>query len=98
MFYRIEDKLENSREQAYERELQVGFWRRVWTRWLKIAGVIGDFQARVILSLFYVVIVLPFGLGVRVFGDPLKIRRRRETGWTDFAARAETVEEGKRQF
>ena len=76
----------------------MGFWRRAWARWMRIAGVIGDFQSRVVLSLFYFVIVFPFGLVVRLFGDPLKIRRRRETGWTDFVARAETVEEGKRQF
>ena len=76
----------------------MSFWRRVWNRWLRIAQVVGDFQARVVLSLFYFVIVLPFGLAVRLFGDPLGLRRSRETSWTEFSARATTVEEARRQF
>ena len=75
-----------------------GGWRRAWTRWMKIAQVIGDFQSRVVLSLFYFVIVLPFGLVIRLFGDPLKIRKDRGSSWTDFDARATTVEKAKRQF
>ena len=64
---------------------QPGVGRRAWARWMKIAGVIGDFQSRVVLSLFYFVIVLPFGLVVRVFGDPLRINRNRDSGWPEFA-------------
>lgn len=75
-----------------------GFWRRAWKRWMRIAEVVGDFQARVVLSLFYFLIVFPFGMAVRLFGDPLKIRGRRETGWSTFVERARTGKEGQRQF
>ena len=75
----------------------MSFWKRAWEGWKRIATVIGDFQARVVLSLFYFVIVLPFGLGVRLFADPLAIRRRRQTGWADFVNRAHNVEEASRQ-
>ena len=34
----------------------------LWQRWQKVAKKIGDFQARLILSLFYLLIVLPIGL------------------------------------
>ena len=64
---------------------------------MKIAGVIGDFQSRVVLSLFYFVIVLPFGLVVRVFGDPLQINRNRDSGWTEFALKAGSVDEARKQ-
>ena len=64
---------------------------------MKIAGVIGDFQSRVVLSLFYFIIVLPFGLVVRIFGDPLRIRKHRESGWTEFAVKAGSVDEARKQ-
>lgn len=73
------------------------WWKRAWQRWLRIATVIGDFQARVILSVFYFVIVLPFGLLVRLFMDPLSIKGRHTTTWTPFAIRTRTIEEAGRQ-
>ncbi len=59
--------------------------RDLWNHWLVLAQKIGKFQSRIILTLAYFVIVLPFGLGVRLFGDPLRIRRRSlhaQTNWT----------------
>lgn len=49
--------------------------RRLWQAWKRIVRKIGDFQARVLLTVLYAVLVLPFGLAVRVFGDPLRIRK-----------------------
>ena len=77
--------------------LPVPWRKRAWQRWLRIATVIGDFQARVFLSLFYFVIVLPFGLLVRLFADPLGIKGRRTTTWTDFADRTQTLDQAARQ-
>jgi hypothetical protein len=71
--------------------------KRVWRGWLRVATVIGDFQARLVLSLFYFVIVLPFGVLVRLFLDPLGIRGQRQSTWSEFSARSRTVEEGSRQ-
>ena len=76
----------------------MGLWKRLWLRWKAIAGAIADFQARVILSLFYFVVVLPFGLAVRLFADPLRIRGERRTGWVDCIERTQTVDEAMRQF
>ena len=73
-------------------------FKRLWRRWLRIAEVIGNFQSRVILSLFYFTIVLPFGLAVRLFADPLRIRRKRESGWVDIPETPQTIEQGRRQF
>ena len=46
------------------------FWRKI------VAGaqVVGDFQARLILSLLYYVLVLPIGLLTRLGGDGLQAR------------------------
>ena len=76
---------------------RTSWWKRTWKAWLRLATIIGDFQARVILSLFYFVIAMPFGLGVRLFTDPLGIKGRRQGNWTPFTDRTRTVEEAGRQ-
>jgi hypothetical protein len=52
--------------------------RRLWEGWKRIGRKIGDFQARVLLTLIYAIVVLPFGLIVTLLGDPLRIRKPRE--------------------
>ena len=37
-------------------------------------SIIGDFQGRVIATLFYFTVLLPFGLGSRLSSDPLHLR------------------------
>ena len=72
--------------------------RRLWNQWMRIAMVIGNFNSRVVLTIFYGIIVLPFGLAVRMFGDPLAIKRKRTSGWTNVKNPTHTIEEGRRQF
>ena len=45
-----------------------------WHGWKRLAQKIGDFQARLLLTLIYMTVLLPFGLIVRFFGDPLRIK------------------------
>ena len=47
----------------------------VWRRWTVIAHIIGTFQARVLLSVFYLVVIPPFALIVKLWLDPLHLRR-----------------------
>jgi len=56
--------------------------KRLWEAWKRLAHRIGNFQARVLLTVLYAVLVLPFGLVVRLFSDPLRIRRR-PAEWLD---------------
>jgi len=56
--------------------------KRMWNAWKRLARRIGDFQARVLLTAFYAVLVLPFGLVVRLFADPLRIKKP-PTQWLD---------------
>lgn len=50
--------------------------RQLWSRWLTLAGKIGNFQSRILLTLFYFLVVAPFGLAVRLLSDPLHVRSR----------------------
>jgi hypothetical protein len=49
--------------------------RKLWHRWVVLAHKIGNFQSRILLTLFYFLVVTPFGLVTAVLGDPLHRRR-----------------------
>lgn len=73
-------------------------WQRFIAWWMPIAEAIGNFMNRVILSVFYFVIVMPFGLGVRLFSDPLRIKKVPKSGWTSFVTRSDGVDGARKQF
>jgi len=50
--------------------------QHAWWRFGIITSIIGDFQGRVIATLFYFTILVPFGIGSRIASDPLQIRAR----------------------
>jgi hypothetical protein len=56
--------------------------KRFWEAWKRLAHRIGDFQARALLTILYAVLVLPFGVAVRLFADPLRMKRR-PADWLD---------------
>jgi cell division protein FtsW (lipid II flippase) len=47
--------------------------------WKTFAHKIANFQARLILSLFYFIVVTPFAYRVKIFSDPLQLKRF--SGW-----------------
>lgn len=51
--------------------------------WFRFAAIVGHFNMRVILSVFYFLIVTPLSLVMRLFRDPLdrKFEKDRETYW-----------------
>jgi hypothetical protein len=73
--------------------------RRLWARWKALAYTLGHFQSKVLLNLFYALILAPFGLAVRLFSDPLRLRRTEQPHWLprpkDVPA---SLEAGRRQF
>jgi len=70
--------------------------KRGWAVWTKIAHKIGNFQARVLLTIMYAILVLPFGLAARLFSDPLRIKKRPEE-WLDHPEEAYDMEWAHRQ-
>jgi hypothetical protein len=55
--------------------------KRLWKKWKQIARRVGDFQARVILTVIYFIIIGPFALIVRWGADPLSLKRDDHGGW-----------------
>jgi TRAP-type uncharacterized transport system substrate-binding protein len=73
--------------------------QRGWGSVSAVARKIGNFQARVILTVFYFTVAAPFALGIRARADFLHLRFvRGSPGWTTRAALPQTVEAARRQF
>jgi hypothetical protein len=70
--------------------------RLLWAKWRVYGQIIGDMIARVILSLFYFTLFMPFGIGVSLFGDPLDMKRGKATRWLERSTGDRTVEEMRR--
>jgi hypothetical protein len=71
--------------------------RQLWHIWKRIGQAIGDLLARVVLTLFYFTILLPFGLGVRLFSDPLDIQENIEGAlWLERTTNDLTVDDARR--
>ena len=49
----------------------------LWNAWKGFARRMGNYQRRVLMACVYFAVVLPFGLGVTLLSDPLRIKRAR---------------------
>jgi len=70
--------------------------KRLWQAWKALGRKIGNFQARVLLTVFYALLVLPFGLAVRFFADPLRIKRL-PAQWLDHSDEPTDLQWARRQ-
>ncbi len=71
----------------------------LWTRWKALARRAGNFQARVVLTVFYFTLAEPFGLAARWGSDPLRLKKRSGTpGWMARTGRASDLDELRRQY
>lgn len=72
--------------------------KRVWEAWKKIAHKIGVFQSRVILSVLYIILIIPFSLAVKYITDPLRLKNRpMESYWIKRTPQEPSMEEARRQ-
>jgi len=72
--------------------------RKVWQAWKRFGQFMGDAIARVVLTIFYFTLFMPFGLGVRFFSDPLAIRPLGSTKWLERTTQDQTLENSRRLF
>lgn len=73
-------------------------FQKGWQRWLEISQTAANFLGRIIVTIFYFTIMLPFSLGVTWFGDPFKLKEKRSHYWLDRETSTDTLEEARRQF
>jgi len=70
---------------------------RFWRSWKSLAERAGNFQARILFTLFYV-LISPLGLAMRLFGDPLRLRKPSGSFWGPKPSGPRTLEEARKQF
>ena len=68
----------------------------IWKVWPGLAKGIGNFQARLILTIIYGILILPFGLLARLLADPLRIKKS-PTAWIDHSQEKMDMQWAKRQ-
>jgi hypothetical protein len=63
--------------------------RKIWDLWKTAARIVARYQARLLLTLFYFLILAPFALVVRAFSDPLRLKGPFPSNWTNLAQASE---------
>ena len=74
------------------------FIQKRWLAWKRIAKFMGDMIGRVFLTLYYFTLFMPFGIGVRLWGDPLTMRPRGRPKWVDRVQRDQTFKNSRRLY
>jgi hypothetical protein len=72
--------------------------KKGWHAWLRIGRFIGDQIGRVVLTVFYFTLFMPFALGVRIWGDPLAIRPDVRAKWLERNTHDLTLKDSRRLF
>jgi len=71
--------------------------RRFWDAWKELASYIGNFQARLLLTVFYFTVAVPFALIVRA-ADLLRVRERPQSSrWIARETGPDSLEAARRQ-
>jgi len=72
--------------------------KALWRRWTRVAHAIGTFQARLLLTALYVLLLPAFALTARFSADPLRLRPATPPAWLPRYRQARTLDGGRRQF
>ena len=97
MSWQTKRGVENSIVDPSARSSQSSAARGSWMqRWMGFLRTVGNVQAWVLLSVFYVVIITPIGFCFRLFADPLRLRRRGST-WQPFIRQYDRMYEARSQ-
>lgn len=87
----------NSRQIQTNGWSKMKFLKLIWKKWRAFGQVMGDFVARIIMTVFYFTVAIPFGVGVRLFKDPLHLKSG-DTGWLKRETKPETLEDARRLY
>lgn len=71
--------------------------KKIWQAWKRFGQFLGDVLARIVLTLFYFSLFLPFGIGVTVFSDPLHTRTK-TAAWLSRKDAPPTLDDARRGF
>lgn len=90
---------ENVSESKNPKENPKNLHSKILLNWKYFFNRVGNFQSRIMLSLFFFIIVTPFALAVKLTSDPLKLKsRRHEPFWLHRKENKSDIEQFMRQF
>ena len=73
--------------------------RNAWELWKRFGKFLGDWLARIVLTIFYFTVFVPFGLGVTLLADPLRIRQSGGPDlWLSRQTGDQSLDDVQRQF
>lgn len=70
--------------------------RKIWAGWKRFGQFMGDFVGRLVLTIFYFTIFLPFGLGMRLLADRLDSKRKKSPVWKERTTLDLTLDDSRR--
>ncbi len=70
----------------------------IMQRWMTFSLKIGNFQSRILLSLLYFTILLPFSAAQTFLGDPMGMKASHKPGWLAWQHTSDTLEKAQREF
>jgi hypothetical protein len=71
--------------------------RKIWDGWKRFGHFMGDLLGRIVLTIFYFTIFLPFGLISTLFGDPLDMKKK-APHWIERTTGDRNMTEAQREF
>ena len=73
--------------------------KSIWKIYKPIAQTIGNFMGQLIMTIFYLIILLPLGLIMRLFSDPLNIKTSaRKSNFGNWEHPKQNLEGAKKQY
>jgi len=76
----------------------MNFAKFLWKKWLIVAQAIGNFQAQLILSLFYLIFLAPVAIFFKFFADPLKLQSKSKSNFEDWQHPKEDLKQAQKPF
>ena len=74
-------------------------FKTFWEKWKAFGHKVGNFQARLILTIFYFVVISPFAAVVKYGARPLRLKLLRASNWVPNEAKGEDIMvQARRQF
>lgn len=64
--------------------------------WKRVVQAVANIQARVLLTIFYALVMFPFGVAVRLLFDPLRMKQR-PTQWLNRPEKTQDLPWARRQ-
>lgn len=69
-----------------------------WESWKAFGHFLGGLVGRIAMTVFYFTVFAPFGIGVKLFSDPLQIKHTPAKLWRERPTGDQSLQDVLRQF